>query len=224
VVKRGPRTSVTRFELDGVRLVLKEWERRGCWGLAADALRGSPAARGWRSAVGLRARRISAAVPYAFLEQRRLGVPVACWLLLEDLWPALPADSPELDAPRVAEALARLSARLHGAGIRHGDLKASHVYLPAEGAELAARLIDLEDVRFARRLPDRARVRELAQLNASLPDSFPDALRCRAFERYRSALPFQAPPQICLRRVVAASLARAHRWSGQGCEIARSTS
>lgn len=221
VIQHGPRSSVTRVEVGGVRLVLKEWQRRGPWRLAADRLRGSPASRAWRSGVGLRARRVGAAVPYAFLERRRLGLPVASWLLLEDLWPAVPADSPGLDAPQLADALAALIARLHRAGIRHGDLKASHVYLAAGEPGLEARLIDLEDVRFARRLPDRARIRELAQLNASLPDSLPDALRCRAFERYRSALPFRAPPQACLRRVVEASLTRAHRWSGKGCTIAR---
>jgi tRNA A-37 threonylcarbamoyl transferase component Bud32 len=221
VVQRGARSNVTRLEVDGVRLVLKEWERHGPLRLAADLLRGSPAARGWRSGVGLRARRIGAAVPYAFLERRRLGAPVASWLLLEDLWPALPADTPGLDAPRVAQALAGLLARLHRAGIRHGDLKASHVYLAAGSADPEPRLIDLEDVRFGRRLPDRARIRELAQLNASLPDWLPDALRCRAFERYRAALPFRSPWQECLRQVVQASLARAHRWSGRGCPIAR---
>ena len=224
VIQRGPRSSVTRVEVGGVRLVLKEWPRRGPGRIAADRLRGSPAARAWRSGVGLRARRIGAAVPYAFLERRRLGFPVASWLLLEDLWPALPADAPELDAPQLADALAALLARLHRAGIRHGDLKASHVYLTKGEPGLEARLIDLEDVRFARRLPDRARIRELAQLNASLPDSLPDAQRCRAFERYRAALPFRAPSQACLRRVVEASLARAHRWSGNGCSLASAQS
>jgi tRNA A-37 threonylcarbamoyl transferase component Bud32 len=221
VIQHAPRSSVTRVEVGGVRLVLKEWQRRGPWRLAADRLRGSPASRAWRSGVGLRARRISAAVPYAFLERRRLGFPVASWLLLEDLCPAVPADTPELDAPQLADALAALLARLHRAGIRHGDLKASHVYLSKGDPGLEARLIDLEDVRFGRRLADRARIRELAQLNASLPDSLPDALRCLAFQRYRSALPFQAPWQECLRQVVEASLARAHRWSGKGCAIAR---
>jgi hypothetical protein len=159
-------------------------------------------------------------VPYAFLERRRLG---RSRLLLEDLWPALPADvaDGELDAPQVADALAALLARLHRAGIRHGDLKASHVYLAAGDPGLEARLIDLEGVRFTLSLPDRARIRELAQLNASLPDTFEAALRRRAFERYRSSLPFRAPPQACLRKVVAASLVRAHRWSGQGCALAK---
>jgi hypothetical protein len=121
----------------------------------------------------------------------------------------------------VADALATLLADLHCAGIRHGDLKASHVFLTVGRRGLEPRLIDLEGVRFGRRLSDRARIRELAQLNASLPDALGGALRCRAFERYRAALPFRAPAQDCLRLVVEASLARAHRWSGRDCELAR---
>ena len=122
----------------------------------------------------------------------------------------MPADAfaGVFDAAAVADALVSLLSRLHRAGIRHGDLKASHVYLAPGAAGLAARLIDLEGVRFTRRVPERARIRELAQLNASLPDALPDAIRCRAFERYRAALPFRSPAQRSLRRIVAASLAR----------------
>ncbi|HEY8156357.1 MAG TPA: lipopolysaccharide kinase InaA family protein [Myxococcota bacterium] len=224
VIQQRLRSSATRVEVAGVRVVVKEWQRRGPWRLAADFFRGSPAARAWRGGVGLRARRIGAAVPYAFLERRRLALPIACWLLLEDLRPAVPADvaAGGPGAPQVAQALATLLARLHRAGIRHGDLKASHVYLSTDGAgRLEARLIDLEGVRFGGRLPDRARIRELAQLNASLPDELSDTIRCSAFHRYASALPFRAPAETCLRRVVEESLARAHRWSGRGCQLAR---
>jgi tRNA A-37 threonylcarbamoyl transferase component Bud32 len=222
VLQQRARSSVTRCEVAGLAVVAKEWRARGWLRALADRLRGSPAARAWRSGVGLRARRIGSAVPYAYLEQRRLGLPVASWLLLEDLRPALPADAAaaQLDGARVADALASLLARLHRAGIRHGDLKGSHVFLAPRGGGLEARLIDLEDVRFSRRVSERARIRELAQLNASLPDALDDTLRCRAFARYRAAVPFRADAGECLRRVVAESLARQHRWSGRGCKLA----
>jgi hypothetical protein len=203
--------------------VLKHWQARGALRQAADALRGSPARRAWLGGVALRARRIGVATPYAYLERRRLGLPVACWLVLEDLGPALPADvaAEKLEPALVADALVALVARLHAAGVRHGDLKASHVFLAPYARGLEAKLIDLEGVRCGRRLPERARIHELAQLNASLPDALPDALRCRAFARYRAALPFRAPPEACLRRIVAESLARAHRWTGAGCALRR---
>ena len=43
--------------------------------------------------------------------------------------------------------------------------------------------------------------------------------KMRTLERYRAALPFRAPWQDCLRRVIEASLARAHRWSGADCKL-----
>ena len=103
----------------------------------------------------------------------------------------------------------------------HGDLKASHVAVGREADRLVTRLLDLEGVRFRRRLSDRRRLRELAELNASLPDFVSDALRCRAFARYAALLPFRSDHDASLRRVVMESLSRDHRWSGSGCAVAQ---
>ena len=92
--------------------------------------------------------------------------------------------------------------------------------MPGKGCP-AAQLIDLESVRFPRRLRERRRVAALAALNASLPDDVPDALRCQAFARYAALLPFREPAPSALRRIVEISLARRHRWSGAGCDVAR---
>ncbi|RIK96919.1 MAG: hypothetical protein DCC71_22060, partial [Proteobacteria bacterium] len=170
---------------------------------------------------GLLARRIGAARPLAALERRAFGVPVASWLVLEDLRPAPDAVSVlaggAADADAVCDALARLAIALHRAGVDHGDLKGTHVFLVRRDGALAPALIDLEGVRFVRRPSEARRIRALAQLNASLPDALPDALRCRAFARYAAALPFARGRAAALREVVAASLARRHRWSGAGC-------
>jgi hypothetical protein len=97
------------------------------------------------------------------------------------------------------------------------------VYL--EGAPpFAARLVDLEGVRFRRRLPEAARIEALAQLNASLPDGVPADVRRRAFARYCAALPFARPRGEVLAQVVARSLARRHRWTGADCALAPTSS
>jgi hypothetical protein len=139
---------------------------------------------------------------------------VASALLLEDLRPARPADVSDAPAEAKAEALARLLIDLHRAGVHHGDLKASHVYLMTGAAGLETRLIDLAGVRFRRRLGDRERIRALCELNASLPDGFPNALREAVFRRYVAALPFRARPEAVRREIVRRSLGRRHRWSG----------
>jgi tRNA A-37 threonylcarbamoyl transferase component Bud32 len=209
------RRRVRFVEVGGRRLVVKEFAT-GVRGAIFDRLRGSPARRAWRAGFGLAALGVPAASPLAFLERRRAGLPVASALVLEDLCPAFAVDSPEpgASASERVDALARLVLSLHGAGAMHADLTAGNVLLARGPDGLAARLVDLEDARIPRRLGDAARARALAQLNASVPDWIPDALRGRAFRRYATWLPFRAPRERILARIVAASLARRHHWSG----------
>jgi hypothetical protein len=163
-------------------------------------------------------RGIGAATPLVALERRVLGVPVASWIVLEDLRPdPVACFAAALGPEAVLGALAHLAIRLHRAGVDHGDLKATHVFLARDGDRLVPKLIDLEGARFRGRVADARRLRALAQLNASLPDDFPAAARCRAFARYAAALPFADGTATARSAVVRASLARAHRWTGEGC-------
>lgn len=227
VLKRDRRSAVTQLELGVRQLIVKESPWRGPLRALADALRGSPARRAWLGGHGLRARRIGAALPYAFLEERRMGFPIRSWVILQDLRPACEAafavERGLASAPEVLDTLWDLVVRLHRRGVDHGDLKGTHVFLrrPAPRAgRLEPFLIDLEGVHFRERLGARRRMRALVQLNASLPDAFSARLRCRAWERYCRALDFPGPRDRMLRRAVRASLARGHRWSGRGCAVA----
>jgi hypothetical protein len=223
ILKSDDRSRVTAVATKWGSMVVKEYVAGGLARRLADAFRGSPARRAWLGGHGLRARGIAAARPYAFVERRRFGLPVASAAVFEDLQPAAPADRcvPFVASPeQVVDALARLVTRLHRRGVIHGDLKASHVYLGWRERRLEARLIDLEGVRFRQRLRDPERIQALAELNASLPDSIADDLRCRAFARCAAALPFDRGRETALREIVAVSLRRTHRWTGAGCAIA----
>jgi hypothetical protein len=139
-------------------------------------------------------------------------------VLLEDLRSHQDACDAASDGDRemVLDALTSLVATLHRRQIDHGDLKSTHIFLDEEDGRLVPRLIDLEGVRFPRRLAPKRRLRALAQLNASLPDSFPNDARCRAFARYLAEHPFPGGNRRALERLIAMSLARRHRWSGAG--------
>jgi serine/threonine protein kinase len=225
VLKSDSRARVSAVEIgEGHQLVVKEYRAGGPLRRAADVFRGSPARRAWLGGHGLRARGIGAATPIAFVERRRWGIPMASAIVLEDLQHFEPADhcsAKHAGDEEVVKAIVRLAIRLHRRGVVHGDLKASHLLLGREASGIEAYLIDLEGVRFPRRLRDRDRIRALAQLNASLPDRIPEPPRTRAFLRYAAALPFQCGTQAALRRVVEISLARRHRWTGADCQIAR---
>jgi len=225
VLKRDARSRITAVRVGERRIVVKEHLARGRGHALADLFRGSPAWRAWRGGHGLRARGIGAARPLAYLERRSLGIVRASVIVLEDVRPAWPADhtDPPVAPAEVVRTLGRLVATLHRLGVDHGDLKASHVLLEAQAGpapgmrSIATRLIDLEGVRFARRLSDRRRLRALAQLNASLPDVYPAPARSRAFADYVRALPFEGPAEDALALVVRESLARRHRWTGADC-------
>ena len=226
VLKSDARSSVTALDVAGRRVVVKETPFRGAARALADALRGSAGFRAWRAGHGLRERRIGAALPLAYGETRHFGVPVASWVVLEDLRPAADAafalGEGAATAEEVLDALAHLAIAVHRAGVDHGDLKATHVLLARGATALAPCLIDLEGVRFPRRLSDARRLRALAELNASLPDAYPAALRRRAFRRYAAALPFAIGWRGAQARIVRESLERSHRWTGAGCEATRS--
>lgn len=221
LLDRGARSVVCAVPAGQHRLVSKEVRAGSLTRAVADALRGSPARRAWAGGHGLRFLAAGAPEPLAYLEWRRLGLPVRSLVLLEDLRPDegahLVLEGPEAHRRAAAlDALLHLLLRLHRAGVDHGDLKASNVLLRAEGTRLVPRLVDLEGVRFRRRLPDARRRRALAQLNASVGDALEAGPRRRFFDRYVQALPF-AQGRSVKEEVVRESLARRHRWTGRGC-------
>jgi tRNA A-37 threonylcarbamoyl transferase component Bud32 len=212
VLKDDARARVTRLRVGGIELVAKEVTKGGLGRRLVDPLRGSPAERGWVGGHGLRARGIGAARPLAWVAHG--GSRGGSILLLEDVGDrgCLETAPPDAIEPDV---LLRLLLALHRRGVDHGDLQASHIYGIAHGAPV---LIDLEGVRFPRRLGDEARLRALAELNASLPEeSVPADERRELFRRYALALPFAMPAERALREVVQRSLARGHAWAARDC-------
>ncbi|MCZ6464435.1 MAG: hypothetical protein O7A09_08855 [Proteobacteria bacterium] len=219
VLKSDPRSRITGVAVPGARVVVKEVRKKGPGRRLADLFRGSPARRAWVAGHGLAARGIAAATPLAFLERRRLGIPVASVVLLEDLRPAPAANEPGPEPADLCEALLELALQLHRRQVIHGDLQALHVYLVPRDGSVHPTLIDLEGVRFRSRLRDRDRLRALAELNASLADDrIPPRERRRAFARSCRALPFRAGERGALREVVRLSRARHHAWRGDGCD------
>ena len=169
------------------------------------------ARRAWICGVGLEVRGIGAARPLAW---------AGPWLVMEDAGPTLIdwvqdalAQASAAEREALADAAATLLARLHARGIYHPDLKANNIcWTPGH----APRLLDYADVRFGIAVSQRRRVKNLAQLNAALPDSVPAELRERALARYLAELGASSRDDAArLRRdVVELSVKRRHLWSG----------
>jgi len=224
-IRRSGRGGLHRIEASGRRWLLKRTDADGFGRALADRLRGSGAARAFATAQRLTLIAPIACRALAFVDQRRAGLPRRSWLLLEsvgdeDLDRFRPASSQEARA--CARALGAWLAERHAWGLQHRDLKASNLRVTRTHEGFRFWWIDLEDVRIGRRVRESARVRALAQLNASLDDeAFSADARHAAFEAYHERLPFESDVRRILRQIVWFSLARSHRWRGEDCDVAQ---
>ncbi len=181
-----------------------------CDGIIVKAHASTRAARAaWLAGNGLEARGIATGRPLAWagklLLMRDAGATLADWV--DAGWHA--ADAATRNG--CGDALAELVAALHRRGIYHADLKANNVtWRPGE----PPCLLDYARVHFARSVPWRRRAKNLAQLNAALPDAVDARWRERAFARYVAASELTGDAALLRARVVAQSTSRRHRWSG----------
>ncbi len=137
------------------------------------------ARRAWLGGNGLEARGIATGRALAWAGR---------WVVMEDRGGTLDAwlrrDFAHADPAEQAELAARLGsllAALHRRGVYHADLKASNVVWSPGREPL---LLEYGRVRFGARVSRRRRVKNLAQLNAALPDEVPGSLREVALARY----------------------------------------
>jgi len=225
LLKCDHRTQVSRVAVGDRSVVVKEVVKTSARKRLADALRGSPGRRAWFAGHGLLIRGIGAARPLAFVERRERGIPVSSAVVLEDLGDTprlanIPAGDPNVDP--LAKQLLRLLLQLHRTGCVHADFQAMHIYLAKHADQIVPTLIDLESVRFPRRLHDRQRVGMLAAINATLADDvLPATIRCDVLERYLLSLPFERGNAHAGREIVRRSLARKQVWRGTDCELSR---
>src|SRR5262249_13165820 len=90
---------------------------------------------------------------------------------------------------RLAEALGRLAARLHLAGVEHADFHAANilVHITAEGEPLLS-LIDLHRLHFRRELTSAQRHYNLALLHQFFAGRSTRSDRCRFYKGYHREL------------------------------------
>ena len=175
-VKRNRVRTVYRVEVDGVALFLKQYHSPGAQEALKSLVRPSRAAAEWRAMHALRAAGIPTAEPVLYGERRRRGVlQAACFaataiedaedfgrfvkrLRAEERWS-------RSFRKELYRALARLTADLHAAGIRHGDYHPGNILCrsrPSGPPDLF--VVDLHTVTFPRRLSRRARLLNLARI------------------------------------------------------------
>jgi len=142
-------------------LVLKRYNFRKWRNLFKDLFRGSKARRCFFRAMHLELAGIPTARPLAFAEQKCCGVPLRSYMLMEEIPQATNLAEWRGDKRRAIQSLARLIARLHDAGFVHRDLKEGNILFDGSGQPF---LVDLDGVRYVRRVKDGQAAADLARL------------------------------------------------------------
>ena len=226
--KQG-RVQIHASSIGGRALIRKRAFAGGFRRALADRFRGSPAARAFTRSQVDRLISDRAAPALGFFERRCFGLPMESWLLLDkvgdyDLDSYVPSSREEAES--IANAVVLWLAEQHARGLGHRDAKSANIRLcltkKAHSSVIAVELwwVDLEDLTGPASLTSRQRSKALVQLNASLPDAFYDpSTRRRAFATYHERLPLNGDADRLVATLVRESIARNHRWQGDGCNI-----
>jgi tRNA A-37 threonylcarbamoyl transferase component Bud32 len=210
VVKQGPHRVVYRLELPKLRCHLKHNRISDLRSWLRALVRPSKARTEYRRALKVAARGVPTIVPLAlgeradgragesFLLTRTLDEAMMFHTFVETQLPGLPGGRQARLRQRLAARLGEFIARVHEAGIKHGDLHCGNILVQISKDELPwFYLVDLQAVRLGRPLSWRASRENLVVLNRwpSLCASRTDRLRFwRAYCRARSALSGTPPP------------------------------
>ncbi len=179
--------------------------------------------RAWIAVNGLAARGFAVARPLGYLCER-IGLTAAAEYVVTgfletssplDQYVETPAYSSLGRAQRreFVRGLGRFMARLHERGVHQHDFKASNVLVEqSEPGEWTFYLVDLDSVRFIRRVSVRRRVKNMAQLAAAVSNTVSYPQRLRFLRAYAEVASLPWDEKDVVRRVTAISRARAGPW------------
>jgi tRNA A-37 threonylcarbamoyl transferase component Bud32 len=220
VLKDATRSAITRQTAqtsDGPRsVIVKQYRCDSIGERLKNAVRRPRALAAWIAGNGLLVRRFDAAEPLALALKGGGALLSEAYLVMEDLGEdrrvdlvALAKFAGTLDAAARREkrslvaATARLFRALHSAGVYHGDLKAVNLFVRDLPDGPAIVLADYDRVEFDEEVSVRRRIKNLAQLSASVAVCISLTDRLRFFREYADGNPAAADWKDWWRRVEA---------------------
>ncbi|MEO6184364.1 MAG: lipopolysaccharide kinase InaA family protein, partial [Verrucomicrobiota bacterium] len=157
LLKKGTRSTVGCA--DG--LVLKRFNFKKVSTVVFDLFRPSRARRGFRTARHLELLKIATPRPIAYADQRRFGLIVRGYFVMEEVrGAAYPWQRLVLRKDHI-RSLAELLAKVHNEGFSHRDLKETNILLDSQDTPY---LIDLDALHYLGKISNRRASVEMARL------------------------------------------------------------
>ena len=197
IMKRDFKTALTRhtFKDKTVQKIVVKRYRVGCPGcLIKNIFRGSAGRKAWVAGNGLRVYGLNTPLPLALCEEKRSGITTGSYLIMEEVKDSLEMDryilknfSNRKDLRKKSElirAFAKILGEMHSHNIFHHDLKTCNIMVKEKGKSFDFTFLDFDKVSFNEDIAVSKRVKNLAQINLSIPRLFTLADRLRFLKEY----------------------------------------
>jgi len=205
LLKNSPKTVVSMVETpleSAPRTCVKQYRWVTAWARVKDCFRYSKGKASWIAANELFRKGISHLKPLAYIEKRHFGLLQESYFLMES-----PADYLEMDRYLIkafgngpSEAItpkkrpfilefARCIGCLHRADIFHSDLKTCNILTRERAGGWDFSFIDLDGVHLGTEVNAKRALRNLIQINCSIPGFLGYGDRVRFLERYLEVHP-----------------------------------
>jgi len=186
----------------------------------------SPARKSWGAAHGLLALHFPTPQPVALCEKKRCGILEKSFIVMKDISAYLPTNTyvtnnfstlcrTNTTVKKKRDFIACLAdtfRNLHDSGVYHSDLKANNILVEELHNTWKYYFLDLDRVYFYKRISKKKKVKNLSQLNASLPYCISYTDRIRFYKKYMKIKKTSENDKKIIRNIVAASVKRKHVW------------
>jgi tRNA A-37 threonylcarbamoyl transferase component Bud32 len=224
LLKNSPKTVVSMVEIapeSGLRTCVKQHRYATVWGQIKNCFRYSKGKISWIAANELFRRGISDLKPLAYVEKARIGLLKESFFLMES-----PVDYLEMDRYLIKsfgngqsrdlitkkrafiQQFAQCIGRLHRSEIFHGDLKACNILARERAGAWDFSFIDLDAVRLATEVNSRKALKNLVQINCSIPGFLSYADRIRFLKWYLEIHPIPMRKRDLIKAVLEESRKR----------------
>ncbi|MCF6149804.1 MAG: hypothetical protein E3K37_14210 [Candidatus Kuenenia sp.] len=228
VIKISPKigiTIVSGFDEKMKSVCIKEYRYPSLLKRVAYSLIHSPARKAWLAAHGLLALKFNTPQPIALCECKKNGILEKSYIVMEDASENLPGNEyvnqkfsklyNESDCRKkrlFVSGLADSFRQLHDGGVYHADTKANNILVRELEGTWNFYYLDLDRVYFNRTITRDERIRNLSQLNASMPNCMTYTDRLRFYKTYVNRTKLNDEDKEMIREIVRASIARKHVW------------
>ena len=225
------------------KFCVKEYKNPGIFRQIRETFFTSRGKKAWYAANGFIVRKLVTPMPVAFVEKRDRGFLKNSFVITEFIEPAIlvyiyvtkcllqfdksKSNTQRKDSYKIArkrkfiETFSDSFKNIHKQGVYHADMKGGNILVKEIGENRWEFFyLDLDRVSFKRSITKRAVIKNLIQLNASLPNEFSFVDRMRFYKNYFGKNRLTKADKQLLKIIINGSLRRDHFWQPRKIKIA----